>query len=319
MNFRTEIKHPELKQKLSPSSSTLLIGSCFTENIGQKLKEQLIPCSTNPFGILYNPLSIQKSLNKIIDKDFYTEDDLIRSHNEYCSLDHHGSFNSPSKSQTLKDINHSIDLAHSFLKESEALIISLGTSYVYRLKSNGEIVGNCHRLAANSFKRELVLFPELLTHYHELFTKLKGFNPELKIILTVSPVRHLRDSFNENQVSKAQLLTLSYLLQESFENCHYFPSYEIMMDDLRDYRFYEDDMIHPSQAAIEYIWEQFQSFAYDAKSQQYFHEIRKLKKRLAHRLRNPQDPQSIEYQKQSHELLSQLKKKYPNADWNSLN
>ena len=318
MDFRTQITLTPLTTSFPLNGSTLFIGSCFSENIGAKFSEQALPTLINPFGILYNPLSIHNCLSRIIQKSSYSVKDLTKNNDDYCSLDHHGAFNSNSAETTLDSINSSIEQAYSFLKDAHTLVLSFGTSYVYRLKSNDKVVANCHRLKAQLFKRELIFTPDFLKLYQKLFAELKSFNPKVQIILTVSPIRHLRDDFTENQVSKAQILSLSHLLKEKFEYCHYFPAYEIMMDDLRDYRFYKEDMVHPNQLAVDYIWQNFKNFIFSAKDQQYFDKMTKLSKRLKHKIKNPQDPKSIEYQKQTQELLIQLKKKYPFANWNTL-
>lgn len=318
MYFRTEINSQTIAKTLNPSKQIYLIGSCFSENIGQKLQNQFIKTSINPFGILYNPYSILNCLERVISKTHYTSHELIKNNELYCSFDHHGSFNSNNEEDCLNKINSEIDLAHQELKNSKTLIISLGTSYLYKEKETQRIVANCHRFPAHKFERQLSTFPEILKAYKTLIPKLLSFNKELQIIFTVSPIRHLRDSFTENQVSKAQLLTVCHFLQEDFPQCSYFPSYEIMMDDLRDYRFYEEDMIHPNKVAIDYIWQKFTEFAFSAKDLDYFKDITQIQKRLSHRLRNPESTESKKYIEATLKFVEKMKLKYPDANWEKL-
>ena len=315
MNFRSEIKLKALKSPFSFGSKFLFVGSCFSENIGHKLRGSLIPSFINPFGIAYNPISIQRSLKRLVSKKLYTEEELLKNNEQYLSFEHHGSFNAKTKEECLSKINGHLSDAHDFLRETDLLVLTFGTSYVYKHKESSQIVSNCHRFPAKDFDRNLVLAQDYLESYKELLEDLKAFNPKLRILLTVSPIRHLRDDFAENQVSKAQLLTLCHLVGQEFDDCHYFPAYEIMMDDLRDYRFYEEDLVHPNKLAIEYIWQKFKDFAFDKSSDRYFQEVQKIHKRLSHRIQDPTDPRSQRYIADTNTLIAQAEKLYPEADW----
>lgn len=255
-SLKLEIKQFKIIEK---ESSILLNGSCFTENIGNFLKNSGFETCINPFGIIYNPVSISNSLQNIIDKKLFTESDLYFTHEKrYISFEHHGRFSGNEISKVLNNINSEIRNAHIFLKNADCLIITLGTSWAYRHNDSNKIVANCHKVPNNKFSKELLSIETICENLKVALKKLKDFNKNLKIIFTVSPVKHLADGVVENQQSKATLiLSVKKMLEEFPNNTFYFPAFEIVNDELRDYRFYENDHAHPTAAATEYVWERF--------------------------------------------------------------
>jgi hypothetical protein len=263
----------------------MLMGSCFTENIGQKLLDQKFDVDMNPFGILYNPESISNSLKILLEKRIFTEKDLFNDQGLWNSFYHHSRFSDIDQKVTLENINNRISSSHKFLKTADLLIITFGTAWVYELKNTGQIVSNCHKLPGSDFKRFRLKVHEITEVYRELLEEIWKFNPAVKIIFTVSPIRHWKDGAVENQLSKATLLLAIDQLIRGFGNqvCGYFPSYEIMMDELRDYRFYAEDMLHLSPVATDYIFDRFSKVMISSESKEISKRILKLKKSMDHR------------------------------------
>lgn len=254
--FRTTLPLKESRVKISHDDNVLLMGSCFAQEMGEKMNRYEFNCCTNPFGILFNPASLATALDRIISNTPYTADELAFDDRLYHSFDHHGSFSKPHEKEILEVINQSLSVAHEQLKLSRVFIITFGSAWIYRLISSGKIVANCHKFPQQSFTKELLTFSDIVLIWKKVLEKLKAFNPDLQIIFSVSPVRYLRDGFEGNQISKSHLvLAVQELCAE--KDVSYFPSYEIQMDDLRDYRFYKSDMLHPSPEAVQYIWELF--------------------------------------------------------------
>lgn len=296
MSFFTEIKIPEFPWKMDYSKSMMFMGSCFSENIGQKLQDLKFNVDMNPFGIIYNPVSIANSLKILLEKRVFTEDDLFHDQGLWNSFYHHSRFSDTDRNTALEKINSRIELSRDFLQNSDFLIITFGTSWVYELKKNGKVVSNCHKVLSSEFKRFRLGVYEITEAYRELLEELWRFNPNLKVVFTVSPIRHWKDGAVENQVSKATLLLAIDSLLNGFGNAHcgYFPSYEIMMDELRDYRFYAEDMVHLSQVAIDHIFERFGKALMSSDSLKLSKEVMKIRKAVLHR---PANSASIEYER----------------------
>ncbi|MFA5328101.1 MAG: GSCFA domain-containing protein [Prolixibacteraceae bacterium] len=296
MSFFTEIQIPEFPWKLDYSKSMMFFGSCFSENIGQKLVDLKFNVDMNPFGILYNPESIANGLKILLENRIFTEDDLFQDHGLWNSFYHHSRFSDVDKEAALEKINSRILFSSEFLRKADFLVITFGTAWVYELKKTGIIVSNCHKVPASEFKRFRLGVYEITETYRELLEEIWKFNPNLKVVFTVSPIRHWKDGAVENQVSKATLLLSVDRLKSGFgeENCGYFPSYEIMMDELRDYRFYADDMLHLSPVAIDYIFDRFSKVMISKSSQNMFPTVLKIIKAFAHR---PVNPTSSEYER----------------------
>ena len=256
MNFRTSVELPIKETEIRHSDRLMLFGSCFSENIGNKLAENKFTCDINPFGVLYNPFSISCALKQVMARKIYKEEDLFETGGMWHSWMHHGSFSSEvSSHDCLQKINNRLQKASDFLLVADWLIITWGTAYVYR--HEGKVVGNCHKCQESLFVRERLSVESIYDEWNIVLQMIKCHYPKLKVMFSVSPIRHAKDGLHGNQLSKATLLLATDELCSTFDNCFYFPSYEILMDELRDYRFYADDMLHPSSLAVQYIWECF--------------------------------------------------------------
>ena len=314
-SFRTEIFPKKSSLHIDYHKKVLFMGSCFTENIGNKLLEYKFPALINPFGVLYNPLSAQKALEIIISKKRFTDKDLNFENDKWFSFYHHGSFSSPDKEEVLNNINDKIDKSHRFLKKARSLFITFGTSWYYKLIKTDEIVANCHKLPADLFDRKLLDIEQITEPWKILIKELKKFNPGLKIIFTVSPIRHWKDGAVNNQLSKSTLIVAIHETLKEFEHLSYFPSYEIMMDDLRDYRFYDDDFLHPNSQAINYIWDKFKSVFIEEGTMQISKQVHKIVKAVNHKPFHPKTNSYKEFLDSSSEKIEQLGNKYPFIDF----
>ena len=257
MNFTTQIPIFKHENNISHKDRIMLLGSCFTENIGNKLSINGFETLINPFGILYNPFSICSSLNRIIDLKFLVSEDLVKVNEFWYSYEHHGVFRDENRDNLLQTINLGITKANIFLKETNWLIITLGTAWIFFLKENNKILGNCHKLNPQLIDKRLLTVDEIVENTNLTINRIRKINPNIKIILTVSPIRHWKQGYRENLISKSTLHLAIDQICKSITYCSYFPAYEIIMDELRDYRFYKADMLHPSEIAVDYIWEKF--------------------------------------------------------------
>jgi hypothetical protein len=294
MKFRTEIKLQSIGFQLKHSDKILMMGSCFVENIAEKIVRNGFQADVNPFGIVYNPVSLGMGLSGLIQPAVYTGDALFEHQGVYHSFHHHSRFSGLNQALVLEQINRRIRQSSLFLREANRLILTFGTARVYRLASSGEVVANCHKLPATCFREERLSLESIVQQWNELIPRLRALNPALQLLFTVSPIRHLKDGAHENQLNKATLLLAVDALIKANEGCYYFPSYELMLDDLRDYRFYAEDMIHPSQQAIDYIWEKFSEVCFDAPTRELIREWQSICQALNHR---PLNPESEEYKR----------------------
>ena len=309
--FRTLFEITSLSNKINYTDKILSLGSCFSENIGAKLTYYKFPVIINPYGILYNPESIANSLEFLIENRKYTELDLFEHEGIWNSFYHHSRFSNSNKNDALTLINTSLQQAAAHLKSTRFLLITFGTAWVYKYKKTGKIVSNCHKIPEKEFVRYKLSINEIVERYTVLTNKLQGLNPELKIIYTVSPVRHLKDGADKNQLSKATLIMAVHELLENFGNASYFPSYEIMMDDLRDYRFYNDDMVHPSPLAVEYIWNKFSDATINIDSKKLMQEIHKINQAIEHRPFQPNSESHQKFLKSTLNRIAEIEKKHP--------
>lgn len=307
MSFFTEIQIPEFPFKLDYSKSMIFFGSCFSENIGQKLLDLKFRVDMNPFGILYNPESIANGLKILLENRTFTENDLFQDQGLWNSFYHHSRFSDVDKNAALEKINTRISFSAEFLRKADFLVITFGTSWVYELKKTGKIVSNCHKVPAAEFKRFRLGVFEITDTYKDLLEALWKFNPNLKLVFTVSPIRHWKDGAVENQVSKSTLLLAIDRLKTGFgeSKCSYFPSYEIMMDELRDYRFYADDMLHLSPVAIDYIFDRFSQVMISKESMTLSKNVMRIVKAAAHR---PVNVTSGEYERFLRTNLEEINK-----------
>jgi len=310
-SFRTEIFPEKSPFYVDYHKKMLFMGSCFTENIGNKLLENKFPALVNPFGVLYNPFSVQKAIELIIHNKKFSNNNLNFENDKWFSFYHHSSFSSPNKKDILNNINDKIDKSHHFLKETQLLFITFGTSWYYKLIKTGEIVANCHKLPANLFDRKLLDIEQIVSSWQKLIKQLKEFNPDLKIIFTVSPIRHWKDGAVNNRLSKSILIVAIHEVLKKFEHLSYFPSYEIMMDDLRDYRFYADDFLHLNSQAINYIWDKFKSAFIDEGTMQISKRVQKIVKAVNHRPFHPQTKGYKEFLESHLRKLEQMNIQYP--------
>jgi hypothetical protein len=287
-------------------------GSCFAENMGVKMSESRFNVNVNPFGILYNPMSVAVACKRLLNPVPFSEKDLFFHNGLYNGFSHHSSFSRPNKEDCLKNMNDFLDSSAKIFNRLSHLIITFGTSYVYYYKKNGEIVANCHKRPEADFLRKRVFVDQIVEEWSKLIADLFLANPALKIIFTVSPIRHFRDGAHNNQISKAILLLSEQLLMEMFpENVSYFPAYEIMMDELRDYRFYAEDMIHPAPSAIDHIWERFCEAYMTGSTLNCVNEMGKLSKSLNHNVLNNKSEEYRIFLKQTLSKLERLKEKNP--------
>lgn len=314
MEFRTKVEMPLLRPLIHHSDKLMLWGSCFAENVGKMLSDSKFLCDVNPFGILYNPLSIAEALRQVSVRKHYTSADLRCDRGTWFSLMHHSSFDSPDPDRCLQLVNGRIDRAYERLAEADWLLLTWGTARVYTWKEDGRIVGNCHKLPERMFDRRLLEPDEIADEYAELLEGLHAKRPDMHVLFTVSPIRHAKDGMHGNQLGKAVLLLAADKLCRQFPFCHYFPSYEIMMDELRDYRFYADDMLHPSRMAVDYIWERFSDtcFAEDARS--FIRQWESVRKGLEHRPFNPESENYRAFLRQILLKIEDLKEKFPYLD-----
>lgn len=319
MSFFTEIQIPEFPWEMDYSKNMMLMGSCFSENIGKKLIDLKFRIDMNPFGVLYNPESIANSLRILLEKRVFIEPDLFFDQGQWCSFSHHSRFSGADCETALEKINSRINASNSFLKEADFLILTFGTAWVYELKRTGQIVSNCHKVPASEFRRFRLGVSEIIETYRQLLEELFVFNPNLKVVFTVSPIRHWKDGAVENQVSKATLLLAIDRIKAAFGDqvCGYFPSYELMMDELRDYRFYADDMLHIGQVAVDYIFDRFCKAMVSSESIEISAKVVKIIRAMQH---IPFNPHSNEYRKflQSNlNEISKLETKLPFLDWSN--
>ena len=295
MNFRTNIQLQKERNQIDYSSKLLLIGSCFSENISKKLSYFKFNTSSNPFGILFNPKVIEKLITNAINEEEYTEKNIFQLNERWHCFDAHSDLSAVNKNELLKSLNTAIEQTHQQLKNATHIIITLGTAWVYRFIETDAIVGNCHKVPQKKFLKELLTVDEIVTSLESICALINDVNPKVNIIFTVSPVRHLKDGFVENAQSKAHLLTAIHQVIDKRNKLCYFPSYEIMLDDLRDYRFYNSDMIHPNETAVNYIWEQFKHVWIHENTVSILKKVDAIQKGLAHKPFNPNSEQHQQF------------------------
>ena len=314
--FRTEITPAAIDVEISHQNKLLCVGSCFAEQMGGRLEQFKFPTLINPFGIIYNPISIIDIFEKILSENNFKESDLFENHGLWHSFAHHGRFSHPEKKTTLKQINDALKQARLFLKKADRLILTLGTAHVFIYKKTNLVVANCHKMPSQLFDRRRLPVEEMAIPLISVLKKLKKQMPALEVIATVSPVRHLRDGVIENQRSKAALLLGLEEVCQALPYVHYFPSYEIILDDLRDYRFYEKDLSHPNEMAMDYIWEKFGDVLFNKKTKELNEHILKLKNAAAHRPFHAASDAHQMFLKKQLEEINKLEKEYSELNFN---
>lgn len=287
--FKLDFNIPEAPFKITLQDSILLIGSCFSDEIGSLLEQNKFHCISNPYGTIYNPISIFKLLSDRADSNHTVENQGITYH-----WDTHSTISGLSKKETTELFVKKHTQAREFLANSKWLIITLGTSIVYELEG-GQIVGNCHKVPASNFTKRFLSKEEILSQYNVLHSHLKKVNSGLNVIFTISPVRHIKDGLIANNRSKAILVDAVHTIVDQYDGISYFPSYEILMDELRDYRFYSEDMIHPSKQAIKYVWDKFSKSYFDPKTLELLHDWNKLCTAITHKPFHPKSEQHQQF------------------------
>lgn len=283
MEWQTKVEIPKADFQIGYASRILMLGSCFTENIGEKLTYFKFDADVNPCGIVYNPSSAARVLEILLEGKPFTEDELMQHDGKWLSLMHHGCFSSSQRDTCLFQINERLTRAAERLKNTDLLVITFGTAWVFRYKRDGRIVSNCHKIPASEFERFRLEPGEIVTEYTALIHRLRKVNPSLRVIFTVSPIRHWKDGAHGNQLSKSVLLLAIDSLVHRLEKVHYFPAYELVMDELRDYRFYAEDLLHVSPVTVEYIWERFRDTYMGKDTFELMTRIDKVNKTLLHR------------------------------------
>jgi hypothetical protein len=307
--FRTELNIAPANHKISLQNQVISIGSCFSENIGERLKENKFKALANPLGIVYNPVSLFNILNYACNNTFPPEESYVKQKGIFYNLELHSDFSHKDPEVLRSRIEKHFSTTHEFLKSTEWLIITLGTANVYEYLQTGNIVNNCHKIPAKEFTKKLLSPKQIVIAFEFLCRELKVLNNDIKIIFTISPVRHLKETLEGNMLSKAILRVAIEQLKDNHPGIDYFPSYEIMMDDLRDYRFYNEDMIHPSKVAIDYIWEKFIEKYFDPGANQFLKDWEKILKALQHKPFHPDASSHQEFLKKTIEQLYNLQEK----------
>jgi hypothetical protein len=310
MNLSTSVSISKSDISISHTNPIFLIGSCFTEHIGDKLVENKFDVFTNPTGIIFNPISVVNTLKSVFDKKEYLSENLNEHNEKWFSFQHHGVFSSFNKTECLSRINKSFKNAHQHIKKSDTLFITLGSAWVYEYKDVG-VVANCHKIPNKEFTKRLLSVKEILTAFNQIKNDLKGYN----VVFTVSPVRHAKDGLHENNLSKATLLLAINNLINQNDNYQYFPAYEIVIDELRDYRFYNDDLVHPTTKAVNYVWEKLQLCYFNEETKSLLSDIEKIKLAASHKPFNFESEEHQAFIAKQINLMNDLSKKHDFLDF----
>jgi hypothetical protein len=311
MHFRLTFPVAPLEPAFEYRDQLLLMGSCFAEEMGEKLQQHLFSTLVNPHGILYNPISITKAMNSYLDNKQYTEADLFMHNDLWHSWDHHSRFSALTPAAVLENINAAQQQAAGCISTAQWLVITLGSAYAYVLKETGQLVANCHKVPMSAFYKKLLTVDEIITALDNMMHRLFFRNRNINILFTVSPVRYARDGVVENNLSKAILLQAVHQLVNKFDRLFYFPAYELVIDDLRDYRFYKDDLVHPNETAVNYVWEHFVNSCVHPNSQQLLKIIQDLNRARQHRPFNPESPQHRQFLHTYARKVAALQQEHP--------
>ncbi|MES2795383.1 MAG: GSCFA domain-containing protein [Bacteroidota bacterium] len=303
MQFTLNFNIEPSENKINIQSNILTIGSCFADVVGNQLVQNKIKVTANPFGTLFNPSSIFKLLTQSIKNLPVNNALLLENEGSWFHYDYHSQNNSPDKDQLILDLESLQNKVRNELQSADYLILTLGTAFAYQFLETKTYVANCHKMPANLFRKDLLHVKHICQEFEQFYKNIKEINPSLKIILTVSPVRHTKDGIPENQVSKSILRAACHYIELDFAEVEYFPAYEIMMDELRDYRFYESDMIHPNKIAEEYIYQRFSNTYFDENLLSFISKWTKIRNDLSHK---PFNIKSSAHQKFLKNLLKKL-------------
>lgn len=309
--YTTKVHIPESNVNISYTDKIMTLGSCFAENIGKRLEHAYFQVNINPFGVLYNPLSVVQSLKTLLDKHTFTSEEVFEYQSLWSSFSHSSLFSGVTREACLAHINTSTARASEEIVQSRFLLITLGTAWVYEDVGSGQVVANCHKLPANRFTRRKLEVGEITEKLTDVLREVKGINPLLEVLITVSPIRHWKDGAHENNISKATLLLAVEALRKELAFVHYFPAYEIQLDELRDYRYYASDMLHPSETAVDYIWQRFSDTYFDANTLQLKKELEQLRADFNHRPLHPDTAQYNAFLQSREKRKGELIGKYP--------
>ena len=315
MNFFTNINIKPLEKGIDYQDKLLLIGSCFTEHIGNHLIDVKFSALQNPHGILFDPISVCNSLIVYMENKEYGKEDLIYLNEAWHSWQHHSRFSGVDEKEVLGNINAAVNEAHERIKEADWLIITLGSSFVYKLASTQQPVANCHKAPAQTFVKHLSTIEEIIIALDTVMYRLFQINSKVRVLFTISPVRHLRDGVVENNRSKARLIEAVHHLVNKFDRLHYFPAYELVIDVLRDYRFYDIDLAHPNYAATQFVLEKFTESCIYPQAHSLMEEIRKIRIAANHKPFNPLSKQHQQFLDNQLKKLSDLEDRYPFLDF----
>ena len=315
MQFRTQIPLSKTNNPIDYNSKVLSFGSCFAENMADKFDYFKFQNETNPFGIIFNPVSIEKIIERTVQQKVFTEKDVFFHNERWHSFEVHSDLSNSDREELLETLNKAISETHKKLKTSTHIIITYGTSWIYRNIESDQIVANCHKVPQKQFLKELLSVDIIERSVQNTINLIQTFNPDINFIFTISPVRHIKDGFAENQLSKSHLFTALHQVLKThnskFITHNYFPSYEIMMDELRDYRFYTEDMLHPNPVAIDYIWHKFSENYIDGNAVLIMKEIDEIQKSLRHRSFNPESEQHQKFLAKLQQRINRLGEKLP--------
>ncbi len=296
------------------NSQLLLLGSCFVENIGKKLEYFKFQSAQNPLGILFHPIALERLVERALNQQQYQADEVFERDGFWYCFDAHSEIRGESNAELLERLNGALMQTAEQLIRGSYIIITLGTAWVYEHRATNTIVANCHKVPQKEFSKKLLSANRIQSSLENIINRVRAVNPEVQFIFTVSPVRHLKDGFVENQRSKANLITAIHQMlsfQNGSKNIDYFPAYEIMMDELRDYRFFEKDMVHPNALAIDYVWEKFKSTWINQKAYALMDEVEQIQKGLLHRPFNPESEAHAKFQNALEEKIAYLREKLP--------
>ncbi|HVS95014.1 MAG TPA: GSCFA domain-containing protein [Puia sp.] len=311
MDLQLPISITPLPYPMRYGQKLLLVGSCFTGHIGGALEQWKFDVLQNPNGILFDPASVASSLQSYIEPERYGPEDLFFANDVWQSWKYHGTFSGTDRETVLEGIRASQGRAHVFLKQADWLIITLGSSFSYRLKEGGMAVANCHRMPQQVFDKHLMTIEETVSALDGCLHRLFYFNPKIRVLFTVSPVRHIRDGVVENNRSKARLIESVHHLVSKYERLWYFPAYELVIDVLRDYRFFDIDMVHPNYAATQFVLEKFTEACIDPESRRLLEEVRQLVVARRHRPRHPSTAAHARFLQEHYEKAAGLARRYP--------
>ena len=320
MNFRSEFTPKVFSAKMNHTDKLLLVGSCFTEQIGKKLAGHKFEVLENPNGILFNPMSIAKAIMSYANEKLYTEDELFYYNELWASKEHHAQFSNVEKATAIKSINEYQQRATNFIKKADWILLTLGSAFVYEWKDilahdNYEnVAANCHKIPTDKFNRRLTESEEIKSILEKMESVVRLINPTVKFIYTISPVRHLREGFVENNRSKAALMQAVHSLTND-TNIFYFPAYELVIDDLRDYRFFAEDLVHPNYAATNYVWEKFVPTVIDVPTQQLMIQINEINAAKNHKAFNPSSAAHKKFLQINVEKIKRLQQSFPHINF----